>query len=251
MIKEILVSFLTTVDLKEVTYLEKMLDVFEGSKYFQPKKWCGGDGYPSLLYNRDQMIEGILENRQRYIPQIVGGRPNPFRMIFFIDSPINDCKKHLNIASLRLVYMPSKVPIYDIFQFGTSLAEVFKPEIASIEYLNAGLSKSGWTPCVYGNDIQEFGVSGLGIRTWIGSHITSQIGLDRLKFCGGTLRGTSWGGIELDLVESPWNADFPTILEAQQRILSNLQNSGAFGDYSQFPLPLYTPAPNWTPIPLK
>jgi hypothetical protein len=250
-IKEILASFLTTVDFKEIGSLEHLLNQFERSKYFYPKKWSGGDGYPKLPYDRNQMIDGIKTNGARYIPHLWGGKNNSFEIILFIDPPSIPMKKRLNYASLRVKYLPSKIPIYDVFQFNSDLMEVFKPEIASLQYIQKDIKDSKWVLSTLGNDIQEFGVPTFGIRTWIGQHTISQIGLNYLESCGANLKVTNWGGMEIDLIDSPWDADLPTLIEAQQRVMANLTPSGAFGDYSRYPFyPAYVPASKWTPIPL-
>jgi hypothetical protein len=73
------------------------------------------------------------------------------------------------------------------------------------------------------------------------------IGRERLYECGGYVQDTTWGGIRLDLVEEPWNADAETLSIAQKKTRQNLESSAVFGDYSR--VLRYKPGTNWEPIP--
>jgi hypothetical protein len=92
-----------------------------------------------------------------------------------------------------------------------------------------------------------YGLHSIYARTWFGSHLVKLIGRERLYECGGYVQDTTWGGIRLDLVEEPWNADAETLSIAQKKTRQNLESSAVFGDYSR--VLRYKPGTNWEPIP--
>jgi hypothetical protein len=251
--QDVVIHFLTLVDFKETAYLKDLLEVFEKSKSFRPAKWKERDGYPKRPYNHNEIIQGIVENGEVYIPALYGGRNNPYEMIFFIDSSRSETpSKHLNEAFLRIKYPKIKSSMIEIFEFSSALSEIFKPEVGSIQFTQIDMRELGWMANMSNCHIQKNGLGALGVRTWFGAHAASQVGLDRLKSCGAIFRETSWGGIELDLFKEPWLVeDFSSLVAAQKQAMSHLAPSGVFGDYSSYPLSLYTPAPNWQPIPLE
>ena len=252
-IRDILIDFLTLVDFKQKDNLTMLINLFESSKLFKPTKWQPDDTLPTRKYKHDEVISEILQNGERYIPCLYRTGKYPYEMVFHLDSNLlNPSAKNLNFMSLRMKYPENCDVIPEIFQFSSELAGVCRAVYGSLDFITE-VDFPEWTPAILSEtDLQKYGLSGLGIRTWFGSHAISQIGLDRLTNCSGTLHQTDWDGCELDLLPEPWQVDnYTDFIKIQAKILTQLEPSGAFGNYASYPLSsLYTPAPSWTPIPL-
>jgi hypothetical protein len=164
--QDILIKFSTLTDFKHLGPLKSLLDIFEQSKIFRPAKWRGEEGSPKLPYNRDEMIQGIAENGERYIPALYGNKKNPYEMIFFVDSSRSEGPaKHLNVISLRIKYPSTNDSMIEIFEFSSALARICKPEFGVLLFVKVGMHELGWMASVSNDDIQRFGLGGLGIRT--------------------------------------------------------------------------------------
>jgi hypothetical protein len=96
--------------------------------------------------------------------------------------------------------------------------------------------------------LQQFGPRSLYARTWLGPHLLQLIGAERLTRLPAVHRTTSWGAVELDLVENPWDADVAQLAAQQSAVVETLARSGIFGDYSSPNEPVA--GPRWTGFPL-
>jgi hypothetical protein len=252
--RRITITLFTLVNLKNRQNLDALLDVFEQFSALRPHKWKKDDiAKPKELYDRHVLTETVGICWDMDTPMLYGSKGIPYESYFGFESN----RQHPNMKRLNGLYWDLDVPpkfqkVDLIFEFSRRLADVIQPEHGCIDFVCYDSKASElYSPGIKRQEFQENGVPSLGIRTWMGQHVTNQIGLERLKSCGAVFCETSWGGVELDLVEQPWLADFDTLLQAKQRIMPHLEPSGVFGDYSKYPLPLYTPAPNWVPIPLE
>jgi hypothetical protein len=244
----------TLVDFKKDENLDNLIDVFDTSPLFRPHKWAKDDRAKSKQpYNRQALTEMVRTCWDMDTPMLYGQKSMPYESYFgFETNHQNPTWKYLNGVYWDLDTPSHFQELSTLFEFCRQLANVVQPEFGEINLIwdHPEIGKL-YSPGIQRDDLQQNGVPSLGIRSWLGSHIISQIGIERLQSCGAISRSTSWGGIEIDLVEQPWLADFDTLLQAKQNIMKNLEPSGVFGDYSNYPMPLYTPAPNWQPIPLE
>jgi hypothetical protein len=247
-------TLFTLVDFKKDKNLNNLIDVFEKFPIFCPRKWAKDDRAKSKCpYDRQALAEMVKNCSDMDMPMLYGSKVTPYESYFgFETNRQNPTWKYLNGIYWDLDIPSHFQEISTAFEFSRQLADVAQPEWGQInlvwDHPEIGQLIS---PGIQRDDLQENGVPSLGIRSWVGPHIISQIGIEKLQFCGAVTQQTSWGGIELDLVEKPWLADFDTLLQAKQHIMKNLEPSGVFGDYSNYPLPLYTPAPKWIPVPLE
>jgi hypothetical protein len=253
--RRITFTLITLVDFKDRQNLDSLLNVFESFPILQPQKWAKDDRAKSKQpYERQALAKMVSTCSSEAIPMLYGKKPVPYEFFFeFERNHQNSANKCLNGVYWYLDAPPNFNDSLDsIFKFSQKLADIVCPEYGSINLI--------WdhpqigeliSPGIKIPEFQQNGVPSLGIRTWMGLDIIDKIGIDRLKSCGAIVHQTDWGGIQLDLVEQPWLADFDTLLQAKQRIMANLEPSGMFGDYSNYPWPLYSPAPNWIPIPLN
>lgn len=138
-----------------------------------------------------------------------------------------------------------------IFALGDALTLALEPELGLIhpiwqrgaesqEYSAAGI--------VTAQKIQRFGLRPPCARTWYGDYLTALIGRELLQTSGALVSDRVGGGMQLDLTEQVWQADYAALSAQQRHVMQTLQMSGVFGDYSDPIRP--QPAPAWRPIPL-
>jgi hypothetical protein len=241
------------VNLKERQQLESLIDVFEEFPALRPHKWAKDDRARSKqLYNRQSLAEMVMTCWDMDTPMLYGQKAIPYESYFgFETNRQNPAWKYLNGFYWDLDVPSEFQDIGLIFEFSHRLSDIIQPEHGCLDVVwEHPQANQLYSPAIKRDEFQQNGVPPLGIRTWMGQHIVKQIGLEKLRSCGAVTQQTSWDGIALDLVEKPWLADFDTLLQAKQRIMKNLESSGVFGDYLNYPLPLYTPAPRWIPVPL-
>jgi len=92
--------------------------------------------------------------------------------------------------------------------------------------------------------VRDCGFRTLYARTWFGPDLVAIMGQKRLLDLPNT-RKTSWGGVELDLVEQPWLADFDTLFRRQKELIEIFKSWGFMGNYDNIIQTL--PGPSWTP----
>lgn len=139
----------------------------------------------------------------------------------------------------------SVAPLYEAW---TRLAEKFRPEFGFVHsvFQTESPNKEAYS---YGirltiKELRDNGFCLLHPRTWFGPDLVSVIGKERLLDLPHT-RTTSWGGVQLDLVEEPWAADFETMYERQRDVMRIFSAWGLMGDYSS--VVRAVPGPRWTP----
>jgi hypothetical protein len=138
--------------------------------------------------------------------------------------------------------------VRELYATWTRLAEAFQPEFGFVHQVWEADTPEAETYS-YGirlalKDLRSYGFCRIHPRNWFGPDLLSVLGKERLLSLPFT-RTTSWGGIELDLVENPWEADFETLYKRQQEVVRIFASWGLMGDYSS--VSQKRPGPNWTP----
>jgi hypothetical protein len=248
-----IITIFTLSNFKNLDDLNGLLDIFEAFPLIFPHKWAKDDRSRSKHpYDRQAVVEMVMSCWDMETPMLYGGKIFPYEAYFSFSQNY----QNPNLKDLNRIYWSIDIPknfheLQSIFEFSSHLSVFAQAEYGDLNLVwDLPEANQLYSPSISQDHLQQNGMPPLGVRTWIGPHIVSQIGIERLRTCGGLIRETAWGGMELDLVNSPWEADFDTLLQAKQRIMIHLEPSGAFGDYSNYPLPLYSPAQNWKPIPL-
>lgn len=137
--------------------------------------------------------------------------------------------------------------LHRIFLLGDAIAAQLEPEFGIVHPVWLEGSQEY---CASGKitalELQKYGPTPVCARTWFGSHLVQLIGSERLFHSGAIIHKTPWGGIQLDLVQHPWEKDLETLSSRQRSVMKYLQPSGVFGDYTQ--ILNYKSGPNWIPI---
>lgn len=138
----------------------------------------------------------------------------------------------------------------EILEAWTRLNDIWHPEFAQAHYASTSNDSESRQYNAGRNTppkkIRDNGFSSMFARTWFGPDLTSFIGVERLLSLPHTTT-TSWGGVQLDLVEEPWAADFPVLHQRQQETIRIFNDWGLMGDYSN-PARI-VPGPKWKPRP--
>jgi hypothetical protein len=249
----LIISIITAIDLKNKENASSLLAVFEAFPQLMPNRWAKDDQPRSRKsYKREDLLQMIQTCWDQDVPMIFGNKKLPYESFWGLTKSSDDDFKSLNSFEWDLVVAPDFKDWHVISEFSQRLADVMQPQIGCINFIwEHPQVKDLISEIGRKTEIQRYGVPPIGIRTWMGQHILSQITLERIRKSGAIIRETAWGGVELDLLEELWLSDFETLLQAKQSIMANLEPSGVFADYSDYPFSLESPAPNWIPIPLN
>ncbi|MFZ5893120.1 MAG: hypothetical protein ACOY0T_18825 [Myxococcota bacterium] len=136
----------------------------------------------------------------------------------------------------------------EILEVWTRAAQQLAPEFGFVHYAwklgtpeSTEYNRGAKTPI---KKIRDHGFRSFGARNWFGPDLVSLIGKDRLLKLPLTVP-TSWGGVQLDLLDEPWNASFEALYQRQQEVIRIFASWGLMGDYKNISQTL--PGPNWTP----
>ena len=135
----------------------------------------------------------------------------------------------------------------ELFATWTRLAAKLKPEFGLLHLcwdLGAESEEYNYGFRVNAKNLRQFGFCSLHARTWFGPDLVALVGEQRLLSLPNTEK-PPWGGVQLDLVESPWLADFNTMARRQREVESVFASWGLMGNYSSSSNII--PGASWTP----
>ncbi|MBE9127621.1 MULTISPECIES: hypothetical protein [unclassified Coleofasciculus] len=235
---------ITKSSLRSSPGLEHLVNAFESVKEFVPTHW-GVDERARNPYDRNEVLTTVSDFKTDfYMPGLHRGQSPRYKAYF---SARNQGLNYVNVefgSSLRQKDLPR------VFALGDALAAELEAEFGLVhpvwlegsqEYCASGK--------INADELQKYGLNPVCARTWFGSHLVQLIGRERLSNSGAIIQDTPWGGIQLDLVQQPWESDVETLSSRQHEVMKHLQPSGVFGDYTT--ILAYKPGANWIPIPEK
>ena len=228
--------------------LRGLLDAFGAEDALTPTHWAK-DERENRPYDRDtsRMMGLISANRdwffcvKRSTPPCYLAYANALQAL---DRPGGLC--HVKVTFESKIRQRDVAPI---FRLGTELAANLKAEyglVHSIWRLGERSQSYSAAGIVVPGELQPYGPPGVAARTWFGPHLTRLFGQDRLLNAGVPARETSWGGVEMELVERPWSADFEALSARQQAVMETLGPADVFARYDGIEA---RQGPNWVPIP--
>lgn len=195
-------------------------------------------------YDRNAVIAGVSAtgSHELYTPSLHRRKAAPRYEAFFSTS-----SEDLNFVNSKFQNALDIKCLSQIFALGDTLAENLEAELAFVHPIWYETNQVNLSPYVKVRDLQKYGLRSIGARTWLGPFLVKTIGRDLLYSCGAYAQDTSWGGIRLDLVKDPWQADVEALSDAQAKVMQNLDSSGIFGDYTN--VLAHKPGNNWKSIP--
>lgn len=236
-------AIITTMPLRTVQAVSCLLDALERVPALMPTHW-GLDERAREPYTRAAMETAVTAlDDDYYVPGFVRRKPPRYQGYF---SASNVGLKYVKIQFSA----PRAKDLSDIFLLGEILAEQLKAEFGVVHPIWQEGEGGQWYSEAAVVDIEELqtcGPQAVAARTWFGPHMVRLVGRAILDRAGASVQDTSWGGVQLDLVESPWQAGFETLRDRQLAVMAALQPTGVFGDFAT---PFDCKAgPHWQPIP--
>lgn len=237
-------AFMTTLALRDLHGIRRLLDGLESVSSLVPTHW-GLDERARDTYERSVMERTVCELiDDHYVPGFVRRRSPRYEGYFSAQVT------GLNYVKLQFG-APSGRDLSDVFALGDAMAASLETEYGFVHRVwNLGEISQLYSEAgvIQVDEFQQCGPQSLATRTWFGAHIAALLDRSVLRESGALVRDTPWGGIQVDLVEAPWETDFETLRRRQMEIMALLQSSGVFGDYS---VPFECrPGPQWIPIPI-
>ena len=233
---------MTNASLRTYEGLEQLLNAFERSEELIPTHW-GPDERARNPYQRNQILETVTAFRSEfYMPGLHRRKPPRYKAYFSAKN------EDLNYISIEFGSTLRKIDLARVFALGDALATQLKAEfgIVHIVWLT-GSQEYCASGRIHASKLQAYGLKPVCARTWFGPYLVDLMGRERLENSGALTQGTPWGGLQMDLVQNPWESDVETLSSRQHAVMQQLLPSGVFGDYTT--ILAYQPGPNWKPIP--
>jgi|GEM_PF-2801250 hypothetical protein len=237
---QVKITIITKYCLRCHAALERLVDAVESIKAFIPTHW-GLDERAPNLYNRDELIATVsILKSDFYLPSLQRKNPPRYKAYF------SSASKSLNYVTIEFGASLSKKDYKHVFALGNAMAEKLEAEFGIVhpvwfegsqEYCASGQ--------ITASEFLDYGLTPVCARTWFSSHLVNLISRESLSNSGAIIQDTSWGGLQLDLVQNPWESDVETLSCKQLSVMNYLKPSGVFGDYREVD---YKPGVNWKPI---
>lgn len=245
MLKAAYVTLVTQTPLRTAKNVKEVLNAFESIDRFTPTHW-GPDERARNPYDKEEMLRWIKELDEDYSAPGLHRRKAPRYKAYFWAN--NDDLTYL-VAEFGSDLKDEDVK--QVFGLGDLLAERLKPEFGTVHLVwkGGGTDFYNNSHIISDEKLQACGPRPPCARTWFGKHLVKLIGPDLLQSAGVPTRKTAWGGLQMDLVETPWKSDLETLSAKQAEVLEHLEPSGVFGDYESWHG--CKPGPSWKPIPEK
>ncbi|MCG7316171.1 hypothetical protein [Brevibacillus laterosporus] len=218
-----------TISLDESGVLKRILDVFESDEKITPTQW-GDNETVKIDYDHSEIIDRVIEHKasEIYLHRNKAVKYTGKFDTYFSPRSYLDFEFHKS--------MPKKFwPIF--FEVSDQLADIVKPRY--------GVTHIFWPPSIpWETEHQRYhrwmnlsaaavpvkflpnGPLGVGMRTYFGGHILEMFGREFLGNTPAVVTELDWGGIRIDLIEKPWEADFNQLLENWFRVMEYLASSG-------------------------
>ncbi|MFB7816878.1 hypothetical protein [Paenibacillus chitinolyticus] len=223
------ISMYPTVSICDEQVLGNLLSVFENNTKFTPTQW-GNSETIRVEYNRDEIIEKAIMERRVSEINLHRDKSVKYSGSF---SLLTNPRSYLDFEFNKS--MPQKLwPVF--FELSDQIAENVKPRW--------GVTHIFWPPTYPWNSERErqhmwmnlcsqpvpvkflpSGPLGVGIRTYFGGHILDLFGRDFLKKSPGIVTELSWGGIRIDIMDKPWEAEKEILLDKWLSVMNYLHSA--------------------------
>jgi len=216
----------------------RLLDVLESHDKFTPTHW-GNSDLIKVAYSRSEIIKELKESR---ISQMCLYRKQSIKYSADLDI-------YFNLRSYLSFEFNNSMPS-EYWEYFFNLTD----QIATIAQPRYGVSHIIWpssTPWKNERDRLHLwmdyaasplpidfipnGPLGLGLRTYFSGEVLEMFGRDLLLSTPAIVKELEWGGIRIDLVERPWEADIDTILDQWLKSMKHLETANviAIPDFNE------------------
>ncbi len=231
----IMIDIFTLKPLNLVEDFSSQIDILESSSHLKPTHW-GKDGRPrsKRKYTRDKLLSYVNDKELLDELYLYRDEQPTYTIFYFPRFKYSSTPSSIHWSFEKDVKTFSLDVAQEIFEVSSNLAGQVE---AIFGYT--------WTPWDDNEDwkrympssiinaiaFADYGPNPVHVRTWYGSYLIEIIGRKALVESGALIKETSWGGVELDLVEEPWNSSLDEILKRQQEVMAVLGRTEVFGDY--------------------
>jgi len=227
------ISMFNSVSLGEGKALEQLLETFNKSEAFVPTDWSNNEGI-YVEYNPEQLIKQVDEHRENISSIYLRGRKN----VRFKGKLITEQSKSSFLNFDFEKNMPRKY-WNTLFYLSDKIAEVVKPRFgvthilwpSAIPWKNHRERIHMWMNlCAQFTPVKlvNHGPVGVGLRTYFGGDIMELFNRDFLLKTPAKVYELSWGGICIDLVDKPWEAELGEILDSWIKVMKYLGTARVF-----------------------
>ena len=224
-------------------WVRRLLGVFEEFPAFAPTHWSPKDQRSMPPYVEEEAVRGVVGDEFPMAQGVFKRAKEPKYEGFLFAS-----NEELSTVKLKFDSIAKAQTYESLYAFGSKLAREVEPEFGVLHpvwklgkksqaYSGSGLNRS--------QDVQEYGLSSFSARTWLGKRLSDLLG-DVVEEAGLSPTALTKRVLEIDLLESPWLADFEAMSMRREQVMDVLATTGLFGDYSV--LLQYKKAEKWEPF---
>ncbi|WP_297422955.1 hypothetical protein [Clostridium sp.] len=224
-----LIRMFPTVSIKG-EILERILDAFESNEYFMPAIWSNNEKI-KIDYNRNEIIEKVSSNQMEFS-----------EIYLRKDKSAKYTCRFSTVLSSRSFFsmkIDKKVPEEYwpiIFSFSDKIAEIVRPSFgvthifwsSPIELQSKYEKSFVWMDsCAQPApaDFIQSGPAGVGMRTYFSGKVLELFGEKLLKNMSSNVYQLKWGGICVDLLDKPWEADIYLVLDSFINAMNYLEQA--------------------------
>ncbi|MGG2017861.1 hypothetical protein [Bacillus sp. S10(2024)] len=221
------ISMYPTVSFNEEEVLLRLLDVFESNEKFAPTHW-GNCETVRVEYNREEIIEKVISERRVSEIHLYRDKSVNYRGSFKVNLSHGSFLNFEFHKSITQKFWPT------FFMLSDQIAEIAKPRF--------GVAQICWpVPNPWNTERERLqkwmnisslpipvrflpnGPLGIGARTYFGGHILDMFGRDLLLNSPAVISELNWGGICIDLLKNPLEADGDILLDSWLHVMKYLE----------------------------
>ncbi|MDN3362878.1 hypothetical protein QU577_14040 [Priestia megaterium] len=221
------ISMYPTVAFNEEELLGRLLDVFESNEKFAPTHW-GNAETVRVEYNREEILEEVISGRKVSEVHLYRDKSVHYRGRFEVN---------LNYGSFLKFEFQKSIPQKfwsDFFVLSDQIAEVTKPCF--------GVAQICWpVPNPWNTERERLqkwmnisslpipvrflpnGPLGVGARTYFSGQVLGMFGKEFLLNTPAVVSELEWGGVCMDLLQNPLEADSDTWLDRWLHVMKYLE----------------------------
>lgn len=214
--------------------LTGFLDLLEAMPDFTPTNW-GMDERARNPYSpaeRRELIEQVCAHKGMFLTPGLRRRKSIRYEAYY-----NAYTQGMGSIEFLFDPGPSEADLPRLFAFADALASYFRPALGFIHrFWRVGDKSQEYDASASAGigTLQQYGLHRVCTRTWYGRHLTNLIGLPLLEASGAIVRQMPWDGVQIDLMERPWEVEPEVLAAAQEQVMETLVTSGAYGDFADF-----------------
>jgi hypothetical protein len=189
-------------------WVRRLLGVFEEFPAFAPTHWSPTDQRSMPPYVGEEAARGVVGDEFSMAQAVFERAREPKYDGFLFAS-----NEELSTVKLKFDSVAKAQTYEALYAFGSRLARRVEPEFGVLHpvwklgkksqaYSGSGLNRA--------QDVQEYGLSSFCARTWLGKRLSGLLG-DVAEEAGLNPTALTKRVLEIDLLESPWLADFETM----------------------------------------